>query len=191
LGGSQSAVRIDYALGNSRRARLFARLTGSPGGGGQADVALGAAFRPLAGVPLDLITEHRLPLAGGGKASTLVYVAGGVSHVALPHDLQLSAYGQGGVAVQAQDQARVQAFADAALAIERPLAHAGDLHLSAGAMAAAAVQPGAKRVDVGPRATLQLDGVGKGARLSLDWRARVAGNAQPESGLAITLSAGF
>lgn len=191
LGGSQSAVRIDYALTGNRRARLFTRLTGSPVGGGQADVAFGGAFRPLAGVPVDLMAEHRLPLAGGGKGATLVYAAGGVSDVALPLDLHLSAYGQSGVAVRDQDRLAVQAFADAALSIERPLARTGDLHLSAGAMAAAAAQPGASRIDVGPRATLQLDDVGKGARLSIDWRARVAGNAQPESGLALTLSAGF
>jgi hypothetical protein len=191
LGGSQSAVRIDYMLGSRSRTRLFARLTGSPIGGVQADVAFGAAFRPLAGIPVDLMAEHRLPLAGGGNSATLVYAAGGVSHVALPLNLQLSAYGQGGVAVRGQATARVQTFADAALSVERPLARIGDLHISAGVMAAAAAQPGVRRVDVGPRVTLQLDDVGKGARLSLDWRARVAGNARPESGLALTLSSGF
>ena len=59
------------------------------------------------------------------------------------------------------------------------------------ALQAGAVQPGAARVDVGPRLTLRLPQVGEGGRIALDWRQRVAGDAHPESGLALTLAADF
>ena len=63
--------------------------------------------------------------------------------------------------------------------------------LRLGALAAGAVQPGAARVDVGPRLTLRLPQVGEGGRIALDWRQRIAGDARPESGLALTLAADF
>ena len=50
---------------------------------------------------------------------------------------------------------------------------------------------GSARVDVGPRLTLRLPDVGEGSRIALDWRQRVAGDATPESGLALTLAADF
>ena len=53
------------------------------------------------------------------------------------------------------------------------------------------MQPGAARVDVGPRLTLRLPEVGQGSRIALDWRQRIAGDARPASGLALTLASDF
>jgi len=53
-------------------------------------------------------------------------------------------------------------------------------------------QKGAARLDIGPSATMTIGlGESAAARLGLDWRFRVAGDAAPASGPALTLSAGF
>jgi hypothetical protein len=65
------------------------------------------------------------------------------------------------------------------------------LRLSLGAAAWGGAQKGAQRIDIGP--TLRFD-VTLGevpARLSVDWRERVGGDAGPDSGLAATLSTRF
>jgi len=38
---------------------------------------------------------------------------------------------------------------------------------------------------------LLLPDLGEGTRIALDWRQRLAGNARPESGLALTLASDF
>ena len=95
----------------------------------------------------------------------------GVGDVALPHGFRLEAYGQAGI-VGAR---RRDGFADGAIVIDRPVGTDESSPLRVGALAAGAVQPGAARVDVGPRMTLRLPDVGEGSRIALDWRQRVAG----------------
>ncbi|HMP45030.1 MAG TPA: hypothetical protein PKD99_07990, partial [Sphingopyxis sp.] len=86
---------------------------------------------------------------------------------------------------------RRDGFADAALVVDREVARMPEVSLHLGALAAGAAQPGAARADVGPRLTLRLPEVGEGSRVALDWRQRVAGDAEPRSGLALTLAADF
>ena len=113
-------------------------------------------------------------------------MSGGVSDVGLPIGFRLDAYAQAGI-VGAR---RRDAFADGAVVIDRGFGRE-DASLRLGALAAGAVQPGAARVDVGPRLTLRLPDVGHGSRIALDWRQRVAGDALPKSGVALTLAADF
>ena len=192
LGGSQAGARVDYRLDDAGRWRLFGRVTAAPGargmaGQGQSDAALGAAVRPIAALPVDLLIEQRFAIAGPGRNRTLVYAAGGVDRRPLAHGFRLSAYAQGGVAGPGD----AEAFVDGAMGVDRPVAAQRGVELALGAMAAGAAQRGASRIDVGPRATLTLPHLGEGARVALDWRERVAGNARPGSGIAVTLSAGF
>jgi hypothetical protein len=49
-------------------------------------------------------------------------------------------------------------------------------------------QPGIYRVDAGPRITMR---VRPNLKVHLDYRARLAGNAQPGSGPAVTLAGDF
>ncbi len=90
--------------------------------------------------------------------------------------------------------ARLEADGQASLTRELPFAgrlSKDAVRISIGAGAWGGAQKDAQRLDVGP--TLRAD-VGIGgfpARLSVDWRARVAGDAAPGSGVAATLSAGF
>ena len=198
LGGSQSAARLTYLVEPALSLRAYVRATHTPSqrvggqshGGGQregGDIAFGVAVRPLRGLPVDVHAERRVVIAGGERDATLLYVAGGVDNRALPHDFRLSAYGQAGVA----DFGDVVGFADAAVVVKRDVAAVRGVRLALGSIAAVSVQPGARRVDVGPRAALLLTEVGQGAQISIDWRERVAGNALPGSGLALTVAADF
>ncbi|MEY4238629.1 MAG: hypothetical protein RL339_1230, partial [Pseudomonadota bacterium] len=83
------------------------------------------------------------------------------------------------------------AFVDGQLRVERRLLRLGRSELRAGLGAWGGAQKGANRIDVGPSATLDFPVGGGQGRVSADWRLRAAGNAAPQSGPAITLSAGF
>lgn len=187
LGGSQTALRIEYVVDPRRRLRAYARLTDTPGRGGTSDVALGVAIRPIRTLPVDVHAERRIGVGTGSVNSMLVFAAGGVDNVVLPQDFRLSAYVQAGVA----DYGPRAGFADGIAVVERQVADHRGFRLSLGQMAAASAQPGASRLDTGPRATLTLPGIGKGAQVALDWRERVAGNARPGRGVALTITADF
>lgn len=60
-----------------------------------------------------------------------------------------------------------------------------------GGMIASSAQPGVERLDIGPEIRLRLPVGQGGLRLSAEWRARIAGNARPASGPAITLITDF
>lgn len=187
LGGSQSGARLTYGFGESGRLRAYGRVTLALAERRQRELAFGFAFAPLAHVPVDVAIEQRVAAGSEGRTALAAMVVGGVGDVALPGRFRLEAYGQAGI-VGAR---RRDGFADAAVVVDREVARgpSGSLHL--GALAAGSVQPGAARVDVGPRITLRLPEVGEGSRVALDWRQRVAGDARPESGLALTLAADF
>jgi hypothetical protein len=187
LSSSQTAVRLTYLIDPHQSLRAYVRATHTPGLSGGADVAVGVALRPVRGLPVDVHIEQRSALAGDGRDTTLLFTAGGVDNQPLPLDFRLSAYAQAGVA----DFGETVAFADGSVAVQREVAARGGVRLSLGTMVAAAIQPGARRIDAGPRATLALPELGQGAQIALDWRERVAGNARPGSGLALTLAADF
>ena len=59
------------------------------------------------------------------------------------------------------------------------------LSLSGGA------QPDVERLDIGPEIQFRLPLPAIAARIGIEWRERVAGQAKPASGLAVTLAADF
>ena len=75
-------------------------------------------------------------------------------------------------------------FADGALTFTKPVFG----RYSAGFGIWGGIQPGLSRVDVGPRVSMRIR---NNMRVHLDWRQRVAGNAEPGSGPALTLAADF
>lgn len=186
LGGSQAGLRLAYGFGETGRVRGYGRATMALQRPRQRELALGLAFAPLARLPADLAVEQRVAAGPEGRTALAVMASGGVSDIALPAGFRLDAYAQAGV-VGAR---RRDGFADGAIVVDRRLG-SREASLRLGALAAGAVQPGAARVDVGPRMTLRLPEVGEGSRIALDWRQRIAGDARPASGLALTLASDF
>lgn len=187
LGGSQAGLRLGYGFGEAGRARTYGRATIALRRPEQRDLAFGLAFAPVAHWPVDVAVEQRVAVGREGRTAIAAMVSGGVSDIALPHGFRLDAYGQAGVV----GTRRRDGFADGAIVIDRRIGPDETSPLRLGALAAGAVQPGAARVDVGPRLTLRLPQVGEGSRIALDWRQRVAGGAAPESGVALTLASDF
>jgi hypothetical protein len=187
LGGSQAGLRLAYGLDQTGRARAYARATIAVQRPQQRELAFGLAYAPLARWPVDISIERRFAAGREGRSALAATVGGGVSGVKLPGGFRLDAYGQAGVVGARQRDG----FVDGAVVVDRRLGPDENAPLGLGALAAGAAQPGASRVDIGPRLTLRLPDVGEGSRIALDWRQRVAGDAAPESGLALTLAADF
>jgi hypothetical protein len=179
LGGSQAGARIAYSLGGglafSGRAYLPLRRTAG------AELAAGLDWRPLAAFPVNLLAERRQRLGREGRSAFALTLYGGAGRDLAPR-LRLDGYGQAGmVGLNRRDL-----FVDGAVRLTRRL---GPVELGAGAWVAA--QPGAARLDAGPSLAWHLPVPAANLRLQADWRFRVAGDAMPRSGPALTLASDF
>lgn len=194
-GASQAGAVLQYRLApaSARDPRLYARAYRALVRRGESELALGASARPLARVPLRAAGEVRYTDAAfSNTIRPAAYVVTELAPVALPYGAQIEAYGQAGW-VGGPDPT---GFADGQASVTgevRQIAGLTDngLRLSLGAAAWGGAQKDAQRIDIGP--TLRFD-VTLGevpARLSVDWRERVGGDAGPDSGLAATLSTRF
>lgn len=148
--------------------------------------AIGVSWRPLPGVPL-AVTAERLFAAGAYGRDAWSARVGGGSERALPWSLTLTGYGETGVVGRRPDW-----FAGGQLGLERRF----DLPL--GFSAAPGLQLWASgehardtvwRTDVGPM--LRIGHTRWPTSVSLDYRWRVGGNAEPASGPAVTIYGRF
>ena len=184
LGGSQAGVRIAYALDRRHRIAIAGRVT-TPLGAGLREAALGLEWQPTR-LPVRIVAEERIAL-DAGTGGPAIGVVGGLGPLALAGGVRLEAYGQAGVI----HRTRAEPYADGAARAMHPLLALGDVRLSGGAGVWAAAQRGASRVDIGPALTLDLPVAKQALRFGLEYRARVAGDAQPGSGVALTLGTDF
>lgn len=193
-GGSQAGAALRYRLGDGDRAAsyLYARVAGAIAlPGDRPEVALGIGLRPLPRFPVRLLAEARARAggnAGGLRVRPALVAVSELPPARLPARFEGEFYGQAGY-VAGRDATAffdLQAVADRSLV--RP-AHDVDVRFGGGLWAGG--QRGAARLDLGPRAAARLNLGGAAARVALDWRIRVAGNATPASGAALTFSTGF
>lgn len=183
LGGGQlgARVRVPVALGG--RFALTSRLA-SPLQGPGRELAIGSEWRPV-DAPIAVVVEHRQSLdrslSGPG-----IGAVGGIDR-ALPLDFDLEAYAQSGVVLRRM----VEPYADGAMRVIRSVTSVGDVTVRLGGGGWGGAQRGAARLDVGPTAIVSVPVGARALRLAVDWRQRVAGNAAPGSGPAVTLGADF
>ncbi|NJC35104.1 hypothetical protein GGR88_002618 [Sphingomonas jejuensis] len=187
LGGSQAGVRASYAINASRTLSIAGRLSSPLGTAGGREAAFGIDWQPSIAVPIKLMLEQRVALDRGARTAPALGLAGGLGGVPLPADFRLDAYAQAGVV----GLSRRQGYVDGAVRMERPVWRSGGLGLSLGLGAWGAAQPGVSRLDVGPQAVVRLPTGGSTLRLGVEWRQRIAGNARPGSGPALSLGADF
>ncbi len=188
LGGSQAGARGAWRIDRSGRAEIYTRLVSSGRPGDGAEGALGFSLQPIGAVPLRLSVERRQQIVGkGGRSAMAAFVSGGVSAVPLPLRLRLDGYAAAGLV----GLRRPDLFAEGSVTVRRAVARIGPVDIDAGVGAWGAVQPDLERIDIGPgiSARWRMDSVYP--RLSLDWRQRVAGDAAPQSGVALTLATDF
>lgn len=179
LGGSQAGARLTYSFSQQLAASI--RTTSPVGGGSGGEVAAGIRYTPFISLPIAITAERRKAIGrhGGGRDAFAMFIEGGVYQQPL-WGLQLDGYGQAGI-VGARSR---DLFADGGLTFTRPLYR----EFSGGIGMWGGMQPGLYRVDAGPRLSMR---VRNNMRIHLDWRQRVAGNALPRSGPAVTLAGDF
>jgi hypothetical protein len=179
LGGSQAGARLTY---NFTRQIAATFRTSSEVGRRGGELAAGAKIQPMGGIPVWFTVERRQRLGqyGGGRNSFALFFEGGVYDRPMPMRFNLDAYLQGGVVgFRSRD-----GFVDGGLTLTRPIYR----NFSAGLGVWGGAQPGLSRIDAGPRITMR---VRNNVRVHLDWRQRLAGNARPGSGPAVTLAGDF
>lgn len=180
LGGSQAGARLTYAFNHWVAASL--RTTSPVGGSRGAEVAGGVRLTPVRSIPFSITAERRQAISphGGGRSAFALFVEGGLYRQPMPLDFNLDAYVQAGVV----GLNRRDLFADGAMAFTRPVWG----RFSAGFGLWGGAQPGIYRIDAGPRISIRIrDNI----HAHVDWRQRLAGNAEPRSGPALTLAADF
>jgi hypothetical protein len=184
LGGSQAGLRLTYAIDAARRLSLAGRVSGALGAR-QREAAIGLDWRPTA-LPIHLVAEQRIGIEGvrGGPSLGLV---GGIGPTPIVGDIRLDAYAQGGAI--ARDG--IEGFVDGAVRIAQPVATFGPARLELGLGVWGGAQRDAARLDAGPAASLALPIGGRGVRVSLEWRQRLAGRAAPASGPALSIGGDF
>ncbi|RIA44466.1 hypothetical protein DFR49_2711 [Hephaestia caeni] len=185
LGGSQAGARLAYAIDSAHRLQLVGRVA-SPLRGRGREAAIGVAWQPTR-APVRVVAEQRFAI-DGGRGGPTIGVIGGVGPAAVAPGVTLEAYGQAGAI--ARDG--VEGFVDGAARVAHPVAAIGKVRFDLGAGAWGAAQRAAARLDVGPSLAADLP-LGRRAhvRVALDWRARIAGDARPGSGLVLSLGTDF
>ncbi|HEY6916631.1 MAG TPA: hypothetical protein VI381_03225 [Allosphingosinicella sp.] len=147
-----------------------------------AEVAAGLDWQPSDKVPIHVLAERREGLGKEGRSAFAFLAYGGKSRT-IPGG-RAEFYGQAGMV----GRHKRDLFADGILTLRWRLDAKERIRVGVGMWGAA--QPGASRIDAGPTFAVRPIKAAP-VTLSLDWRQRIAGNAAPASGPAITLSAGF
>ncbi len=184
LGGGQAGARMRVPVTQGGRLALTARVSAPLAGTGR-ETAAGIEWRPF-DAAVTLIVEQRVPL-DTGRGGTGFGVVAGLDRGDASVGFALEAYGQTGAVVRD----RIEPYADGAVRGLRQVAGTGRAVLRIGMGAWGGAQPGAARFDIGPTAVVAVPVGGKPVRLAIDWRQRIAGNADPGSGPAVTLGSDF
>ena len=139
-------------------------------------------------MPIRLAGEVRLREArDGGELRAAAYAVSEFPPLALPVGTTGEVYVQAGYV----SGSNATGFVDGQARITRDMAVGNAVRLSAGGGAWGGAQTGSGRLDIGPSASVSVSAGGLNARMSADYRFRVAGAAQPASGPTLTISAGF
>lgn len=187
LGGSQAGLRIDYDLmsqTSSVQASAYGRVTSALASPAAPEAAIGLSIQPVRSIPVRIAAERRIALGKGGRNANSVMAVGGFGPAPIGPALMAEGYAQTGlVGFRRQD-----AFVDGKLSLLAPLSQSP---IRIGAALSGGAQPGASRLDIGPELQVRLPLPQLSARIAVEWRERVAGDARPGSGLAMTLAADF
>lgn len=202
-GASQVGANLQWRAlpSSSHDPRLYARAYRALVNGGESEIAAGASALPIGAVPIRVYGELRLtrnpPDAGAGLPARTdfrpaAYAATEIPPQKLPLGFSLEAYAAGGYVWGDADTY----FLDAQSALTRQVANfrnpdASSAALSLGGGVWGGAQRDANRVDIGPTLRLDMNLGQVPARISVDYREQVAGDAEPDSGIAATVSTRF
>jgi hypothetical protein len=185
LGGSQAGSRARYDLGSGLA--LAARVSGPLRQRLGKEAAVALDWRPAKALPVTFTVERRAGLDRVGRDAFAAGMFGGVDGVRLPLSARLDGYAQTGlVGLKRRDP-----YVDGAIRIERRVLGNTRSRVSLGVGLWGGAQPRVSRVDIGPQIVAHAPLGPVGIRVGAEWRHRVAGNARPGSGPALTIGADF
>jgi hypothetical protein len=181
-------LRIRLAGSGSRELQAYVRASSALQGALERDIVAGLSARPVRSLPLRLAAEARVSeTQDGTELRPAVIAVTEFAPLSMPRGFRAEAYLQAGYV----GGKFATPFVDGQSRLERPIARVADADISVGAGMWGGAQEGAARLDIGPTAAVALRlGTARG-RVAADYRFRIAGDAQPDSGPALTLSAGF
>ena len=198
-GASQTGAVLRYRLAPDEPHRLdgymraSAALVTPPFADREMEGAVGLSARPVPAWPIRVAVEGRVSRFDNGRLP-LRPAAFAITEMPPAH-LPLGFSGTLYAAAGYVGGPAATAFADGQVHVDHPLARFGRFSLAAGGGVWGGAQQGASRLDVGPSMRLGLGPIVPGGRanaaVALDWRLRVAGDARPGSGPAVTFSLGF
>ncbi len=162
----------------------YGRLTSALQRPAAPEAAAGVAFQPVHTIPVTIAAERRIALGAGARNATAIMAVGGFGPMPVAKGLEAEAYAQAGVV----GLRRTDLFIDGKMSLLAPVRGAP---VRVGAALSGGAQPGVSRLDASPELQLRLPLPNANARMSLEWRQRIAGDARPASGLALTLGADF
>ncbi|MEH6792257.1 hypothetical protein [Parasphingorhabdus sp.] len=188
-GRSQAGALLSYSLRDAPgpQIAIYGRASAALDPWSQKEIALGMRVQPVPEVPVALHAEQRFDVESGKAAGTALYATGGSGPHPILGRLALETYAQAGY-VLGRDNSY---FFDASASVQRPIVELDRKTLSAGVGLWTGGQRGITRLDLGPSVNLKLPLRSGLARISVDGRVRIAGNARPESGAALTISTSF
>jgi hypothetical protein len=186
LGGSQAGLRLDYDIAPNAASRMtaYGRITSALKRPTAPEAAIGLSIQPVRTVPITFAAERRIALDDSARNANSIMAVGGFGPQPIAPSLLAEAYAQTGIVGFRQRDA----FIDGKFSLTSPLPRTP---IRIGAAVSGGVQPGVSRLDIGPELQVRLALPQTNARLSVEWRERIAGNANPGSGLAITLAGDF
>lgn len=190
-GANQIGAVLRYRLipGEGHKLTAYARAYGALNGTGEREAAAGLSLRPIPAVPVIALAEIRASQFQSGQthARPAVTLVTEIPPLVLGRRIEAETYVQAGYV----GGAAATPFIDGQIRVEKVIAHGAGPELRMGMGAWGGAQQGANRIDIGPTLRIGLRQGQVGARIAIDYRLRVRGNAMPGSGPALTLSAGF
>ncbi|QTD55772.1 hypothetical protein [Parasphingorhabdus cellanae] len=188
-GASQAGAILSYRIAGEDRRNIstFVRASTALSTKGEEELAIGIKTKPLKAIPVSFFAEQRFGKGKNNNRGTALYLAGGTGPDLVLPDITLETYGQAGF-VFARDDSH---FFDASAVLQKQVIERGGNRVTAGAGFWASGQKGATRFDVGPRVKFHVPVGPANMQVSVDWRERIAGNANPGSGASVTVSTGF
>ncbi|MCR2834814.1 hypothetical protein [Parerythrobacter lacustris] len=189
-GASQAGVVVNFSLAPTDRhlPRIYVRGTQALVGARETEAAFGLSARPVPSIPVRAMAEMRVQrVSGDNRLRPAIVAVSEMTPVKLPLGARGEVYAQAGYV--GGDFATP--FVDGQARITREVAkiELGQVDVGTGLWGGA--QNGAARLDVGPTASIHTRVGEVPARLSVDYRERLAGDAAPGSGVAVTFSVGF
>lgn len=189
-GRSQAGAVLRYRLAPNlgNKPQAYVRVSSAIEGAKDHEVSAGISVRPLAKVPVRVAGELRASQTlGGNEIRPAVFAVSEFPPLDGPLGTRANIYVQAGYV----GGNNATTFADGQMRVTKPIAKMGPARLDAGGGVWGGAQNNGERLDIGPSASVTFD-LGKArSKLAVDYRFRVAGDAEPSSGPALTLSAGF